>query len=116
MEETNTTNVVQAEVPAQEETPRVLQVIERLATLEAMLNASKTLYAERDKLALELKDLVGVGVEVSHGDMIMKVVDNFAEKNTVFRPAGVKRFDLEFDSATARAEKMMKEAGKKTKK
>jgi hypothetical protein len=92
------------------------QISERLATLELMLATYKTLFEEKDRLTLELMDLIGTEKEVNVGDMILSVVDNFKEKNVVWRPAGVRRFDLNVDSVAARAEKAIKKAKKETKK
>jgi len=103
----------QSVMTPEQKTDRMLKIIERLATIEMTLNAVKSLYNEKDSLTLELKDLMGVGVELTHGDAIIKVVDNFAEKNTVFRTAGVKRFELEIDSVSARVEKLLKKEKKK---
>lgn len=48
---------------------------------------NKRLYARLDELTQILKDanLSGTG---------LTVIDNFSDKNTVFRPAGVRRFEL----------------------
>jgi hypothetical protein len=47
----------------------------------------KKLYGRLDEITMLLKgeDLSGVS---------LVVIDNFAEKNVVFRPAGVRRFEL----------------------
>jgi len=51
------------------------------------LEAVKPLYRRLDELTLLL-----MGLDIS--GMGLAVVDNFADKNTVFKVAGVKRFDL----------------------
>jgi len=91
-------------------------VTSRLAEIESALGLMKKLYEEKEQLTLQLKELVGTEQEVVVGDMIIKVVDNFAEKNTVFKAAAVKRYDLEVDSLYARQVKADKEAEKAAKK
>lgn len=109
MENTQTTNNEVA-------TNNLNSVLARLAEVQSALDLMKKLYEEKEALTMQLKELVPVGQEVSHGDYIFSVVDNFAEKNTVFRPAAVKRFDLEVDSVLARHLKAEKEAEKAAKK
>lgn len=87
-------------------------VIKRLSDIESTLGLMKKLYEEKEELTLKLKDMIGTGVEVTHGDYVFKVNDNFAEKNVVFRPAAVRRFDLEVDSMMARQIKADKKAKK----
>jgi len=103
----------------------------RLIALKAIMEANKPLYEEIDRLILELKDAMGVGqflvtlseqeslllhngeVTLLASEQVVNVIDNFAEKNTVFRPAGVKRFDATNESLlefNARAEKAKKKA------
>ena len=70
--------------------------IEKLARKAAKvmkeLEGMKPLYTELDRLTAELIDL---GMEsVSLGKNKMVLIDNFSEKNTVFRPAAVRRFEL----------------------
>ena len=106
----------------------------RLIALKAIMEANKPLYEEIDRLILELKDAMGVGqflvtlseqeslllhngeVTLLASEQVVNVIDNFAEKNTVFRPAGVKRFDATNESLlefNARAEKAKKKAKKR---
>jgi len=86
------------------------KIIGRLAEIESTIDVLKSLYKEKERLTLLLKDRIGVGVEVQSGDYIFSVVDNFLVKNFIFRPACVRRFDLEVDSAFARQNKAIKEA------
>lgn len=55
--------------------------------LMSTLEGYKKLYQRIDEITLALKDqdMEGTGLEV---------VDNFEQKNVVFRPAGVRRFEL----------------------
>lgn len=101
----------------------------RIVQVKAILDANKPLYNELDKLTLELRDLVGltsIPLELNeqermymHGgevkfiepQQVVTVNDNFSEKNVVFRPAGVKRFEAdveprtEYDKRLAKIEK-----------
>ena len=96
--------------------PTKEQIVKRLAEIEMMTQSMKGLYDEKEKLTLELMKQVGLGKEVQEGDLIFSVVDNFATKNVMFRPAAVRRFDLDVDSAYARQVKAEKEAEKLAKK
>lgn len=87
------------------------EIIQRIIDLKARLDANKPLYEELDRLVLELKGTLGVSNEVTAFDHYVEVVDNFAEKNTVFRPCGVKRFEVKIESLVdrlAKAEKRRK--------
>jgi hypothetical protein len=74
----------------------------------------KKLYEEKEQLTAQLLAAIGLNNEVSEGDYIFKVVDNFEKGNVVFRPAAVRRFDLSVDSHFARKIKEDK-ASKKVK-
>lgn len=90
-------------------------IIKRLAEIESTLTLMKKLYEEKEQLTLALNSMIGVGKEVQHGDYLFTVVDSFAEKNVVFRPAAVRRFDLAIDSVMARQIKADKVSIKKVK-
>lgn len=64
----------------------------RLLEVHKELEARKVFYEEYDKLVAELR-AEGFTHEILEG-FDMTLVDNFADKNTVFRPAGVKRFEI----------------------
>ena len=67
--------------------------IARVLELQRELDLRKELYSELDRLTLELQQEGFRSQEVE--GMLLELVDNFADgKNTVFRPAGVKRFEL----------------------
>ena len=74
-------------------TAKLCQVLDLLEKLESV----KPLYAELDALIVEMHS-EGFQSEVIDG-MLIQLVDNFAEKNTVFRPAGVKRFEFKVKEA-----------------
>lgn len=64
----------------------------RLIELQKELDFRKELYAEQDRIVLELQ---AEGFQTAEFEgMVLELRDNFAEGNTVFRPAGVKRFEL----------------------
>lgn len=70
--------------------------VTRVLDLQKELDLRKALYAELDALVLELQadgfksvDLEGFRIDL---------IDNFAERNTVFRPAGVKRFEIKVEA------------------
>lgn len=74
---------------------QVFELAERAIELKTLINATKKFYEELDVITLKLKELQGVGTEVEVNDFTLKIVDNFESKNTVFRPTGVKRFELD---------------------
>lgn len=78
------------------------QIIKRLAEIESTLQLLKKLYAERDQLTLQLKERIDIGREVTEGDYIFSIVDNFANNNVIFRPTAMRRFELKVDSQFAR--------------
>jgi len=66
----------------------------RVMEILAKLEETKPLYAELDKLLLILAQ--SEFNHMQHGDGFMILVDNFSEKNTAFRAAGVRRFELKY--------------------
>lgn len=68
------------------------QILARVIELQRELDIRKDLYTELDMLTLQLQD-EGFKDAVLEG-LTVTLVDNFLEQNTVFRPAGVKRFEL----------------------
>ena len=67
---------------------RIEQLVDKALDIMSRIEATKQLYKDLDELILLLKDVPNLekyGVELR---------DNFAEKNVVFRPAGVRRFEL----------------------
>jgi len=134
MENTNTASQV-LEDQKQVEIAETAKVI---ILLQAILSANKPLYEKLDKLTLKLQSLVGAGAVVRvtlsekqqmfiHNgeakfiapDQVVEVIDNFSEKNTVFRPAGVKRFEAksiskqEYDEKLEKARKKAEKTAKK---
>ncbi len=68
------------------------QILSRVIELQRELDIRKDLYTELDMLVMQLQSEGFVDAEFE--GYLLKVVDNFADTNTCFRPAGVKRFEL----------------------
>lgn len=67
--------------------------LKRILDITEELEVRKLLYAELDAIVLELQRDGFISADL--GLLRMELVDNFDEgKNTVFRPAGVKRFEV----------------------
>jgi hypothetical protein len=106
-----------------------LEVAKELIKLKALLDSNKPLYDLQEKLTLELKDLLkGEEVLVEEEMMVItptgpaftapqtvKIVDNFESKNTVFRAAAVKRFEMSTETVIERQQRLEKEAKKAAK-
>lgn len=73
------------------------QILKRVIDIQRELDIRKALYDELDMLTEQLQ---AEGFEAAGLDgLTIVLVDNFAEKNTVFRPAGVKRFEIKIKEA-----------------
>lgn len=124
------------ELKVENPTPDLQEVIakaKRYVILKAIMDANKVMYEEMDNLVLDLQKTVGlVSVPVvlteeectfvHNGEakfiapnQIVTIMDNFAAKNTVFRPAGVKRFDATVETQEEYLAKKEKADKKKTK-
>ena len=88
-------------------------IISRIAAIKAQLEAIKPLYEELDTLTVQLADSVPAGTSFILGDDTVTLVDNFAEKNTVFRPTGVKRFEVQIENTIEKLAKQAKRDKKK---
>lgn len=67
--------------------------LSRVLEIQRELDIRKELYAELDRITLELQESGFASAELD--GLRIDLVDNFSEgKNTVFRPAGVKRFEI----------------------
>lgn len=87
------------------------RLLSRAFDINKVLESTKPLYEELDQLTVELRNQLGDN-EVTLNGYAFKVEDNFAEKNTVFRPVGVKHFQLKIESLTERATKELKKKKK----
>tara|TARA_R100000656_G_scaffold124922_2_gene104392 strand:+ start:1315 stop:1581 length:267 start_codon:yes stop_codon:yes gene_type:complete len=79
---------------------KITKKIERLAKrakkITEKLEASKILYKEKEAVVAEILEM-GVKEFETH-DFKMEVVDQFAGKNTKFKPAAFNRFELAFSA------------------
>jgi hypothetical protein len=100
------------------------QKINRLASkvisINATLESIKPLYTELDQAVMELKDLIGLNNNfIEEGTLIgVQIVDEFAEKNTIWRIQKSQRYiaKLEtFDERLRREQKAAKAAEKAAK-
>lgn len=87
---------------------RAAEIADRIDAIKKALEAQKPLYGELDELIIELSGIAEVGTSFSAGGNFVTLVDNFKDKNTVFRPAGVKRFDVEWLDESEMVKKLNK--------
>lgn len=72
-----------------------LKLVDRIAKIKDLLDANKPLYEELDDLIMKLVKVVQIGETTQTEDeRFVTLVDNFEDKNTCFKVAGVKRFDV----------------------
>lgn len=97
-------------------TVRAMEIVNRIAEIKTELDSKKPLYDELDELISELSDVAEVNQTLATNDArFITLIDNFAEKNTVWRPAAVKRFDIELltgEELAKKNEKLAKKAKK----
>lgn len=67
-------------------------LIKRALELLVLLEQNKVLYKEMDQITLELLEM-GV-MQGSYGKQQIALIDNFEDKNTAFRVARIKRFEI----------------------
>lgn len=73
------------------------QILGRILEIQKELDVRKALYDEYDMLTVQLQ---AEGFEHAEFDgFVMDLVDNFTKSNTVFRVAGVKRFEMKIKAA-----------------
>ncbi len=72
--------------------PDTTKILKRILSIQAELDVRKALYDELDMLTMQLQDEGFHHAEI--GEFLIDLVDNFANGNTCFRPAGVKRFEI----------------------
>jgi hypothetical protein len=73
--------------------------LKRALEIKKILDANKPLYDELEAITVELaSQQAGTSVPVVVDGYYFSIVDNFAEKNTVFRPAAVKRFEMKIQT------------------
>lgn len=91
--------------------------VERIRQIKQVLENNKVLYEELDDLTLDLLDS---GVQVNQtlaagGGSFVTVVDNFAEKNTIYRAMPMKQFDVRLEDADELKKRVAKETKAKEK-
>lgn len=108
---------------------RIHDIAGEIVSVKAQIDEIKPLYEKLDKLTMQLKEgLTALGisevridekaVQLHNGSFFLSpaqfvtVVDNFESKNVIFRPAGVRRFEIHTESVEARELKMRKEIEK----
>jgi hypothetical protein len=74
---------------------KALKIIE----IQKQLDEMKPLYKEIDELVCELVAANVTTVEVKDQKVI--ILDNFSDKNTVFRTTGVKRYEAKIEKKAA---------------
>jgi hypothetical protein len=108
---------------------QAVEVAKEIVKIKTLLDANKPLYEALERLTLQLKDLVGSGEVMINEELVVlgpggalfappqyvRVNDNFAEKNTCFRPAAVKRFEMASETVIERQQRIEKEAKKAAK-
>lgn len=68
------------------------QILKRVIDLQRELDVRKALYDELDMLTEQLQ---ADGFQHAELDgLVIDLVDNFADRNTVFRVAGVKHYEI----------------------
>lgn len=67
--------------------PSVKELLLEFQKIEKKMEKNKAMYQRLDEIVIKL-----VGKDLSKEKY--QVVDNFEEKNCVFRPAGVRRYEL----------------------
>jgi hypothetical protein len=68
------------------------KLIERALKIQQSLEQNKPLYQELDEIVLKLANEGFTSDKFENVEV--EIVDNFASKNTCFKVAGVKRFEL----------------------
>lgn len=98
----------------QERHNAVVALVNRLIQIDQILDDCKPLYEEKDNITLQLRELVGVGNDHSiflpGTENVVTVVDNFADKNCVFRPAAFRQFEAKVEDREAYAKRLKKAA------
>lgn len=92
---------------------KVRRLASTIISINATLDSIKPVYAELDQAVLELKDLIGLNsTYVESGTQIaVQIVDEFAEKNTIWRIQKSQRYIAKLETLAdrkAKAEKLAK--------
>lgn len=89
------------------------ELTQRIGELKDRIDGNKLAYAELDKLIVELSCKVPAGTATRIEDnRVVVLSDNFATKNTMFKVASVRRYDVYILSDADLIKKQNKEAAK----
>lgn len=105
MNEQNTTQVFES----------IKTDLARAVEIKAQLESVKPLYEELDAVTMRASEALRLSKTVDVNGVKVTLIDNFESKNTVFRPVGVKRFELSVESVEEYAARLDKEAAKAVK-
>lgn len=72
-------------------------ILRRVIQIHEELEVRKALYDELDMLIIQLQAEGFVSAEID--GLLIQLVNNFETTNTVFRPAGVKQFEVKVKRA-----------------
>ncbi len=98
--------------------PEFQALANKVAEMAKEVKRLKQLEKDLDPLTVQLAGMLGINFTVSTPQGHVRVQDNFAEKNTVFRNKGIKRLEAIFtsnDELLVKAEKERLKALKKRK-
>lgn len=97
---------------------KAMEIVNRIAAIKSQLEAVKPLYEELDELTTDLGEVAEVNQTLATNDgRFVTLIDNFAEKNVVYRPAAVRRFDVELltgEELQKKQDKLAKKAKKES--
>lgn len=112
------------EMSEEEKASLIDSIAREIAIIKAKLDSTKHLYSKLDELTMALKDLtssddVEVFLDINESivfdenivtvrPQFVKVVDNFASRNTIFRSTGIKRFEVLTETVTERKARNLK--------
>jgi hypothetical protein len=99
-------------VQSQIEKAKMERDLMRAAEIKRQLDFAKPMYEELDAIVVRVNAAMGKSKTMEVGGTVFTVVDNFESKNTVFRPCGVKRFELVVETALEHQEGLAKAARK----
>jgi len=84
--------------------------LKRIIEIQAELDSRKALFEEYDRLVQDLAAEMFAQAEVQ--GLILSLKDNFAETNTVFRVAGVKRYEMTIEDKEKHEKRIAKQLKK----
>lgn len=91
-------------------TPETLIKLARVLEIQHELNVRKALYAEYDQLVLELAHEGFKSAEIE--DLFLELHDNFAQSNTGWTSAAVKRYEVLIETKEKRERRLRRAEAK----